>query len=373
MKVEIRKVESMNDLKEFIYLPSVLHKDHKNWVPPIYNDEWTFLSLKKNKNMRENDTLLLLAKDDNRVVGRIMGIINRHHNEAQDLKTARFFYLECENDPEISHALIDAVECWARGKGINKMIGPFGFSDKDPQGFMIEGFDQMPVIATTYNFPFMVHLLEKEGYTKEIDCVSFKLPIPKEVPELYNKILVRILKNNKLSLLEFRSKLGMRKYIVPLFRLINETYKDLYGFIPLDEKEMHEFSNRYLPILDSAFVKVVVDGNDNVIAFIIAMPDMNKGIIAAKGKLFPFGFLKILRSAKKTKQLDLLLGAVKEEYRGIGFDVLLGSKIIESAHKRGIEVIDSHLILENNYKMRAELEKLGGVLYKRYRIYQKTI
>lgn len=373
MKIEIRKVESKKDLKKFIFLPSVLHSSHKNWVPPIYNDEWTFLSHEKNKNMRENDTLLLLAFHEEKIVGRIMGIINLHHNEVQNIKTARFFYLECENNREVSHALIDAVEKWAREKGMNKMIGPFGFSDKDPQGLMIEGFEHMPVIATNYNFPYMVDLVEKEGYTKEIDCVSFKLPIPREVPELYNRILVRILKNNKLRILEFRNRWSMKKYIVPLFRLINEAYTDLYGFIPLDEKEMHEFSNRYLPILDPAFVKVVVDGKDNVIAFIIAMPDMNEGIIKAKGKLFPFGFLKILRSAKHTKQLDLMLGAVKEEYRGVGFDVLLGSKIIESAWKRGIEVIDSHLILESNYKMRAELEKLGGVQFKRYRIYQKAI
>lgn len=373
MPIHTRIVSGRKDLKTFIKLPSELHRNHVKWVPPIYSDEWTFLNPDKNKNMRTNETLLLLAYEGERVVGRVMGIINNCHNKVTGQKTARFFYLECENNQEISHALIQNVEGWAKNKGMNKIIGPFGFSDKDPQGLMIEGFDQMPVIATNYNFPFMVDLIEKEGYEKEIDCVSYCLPVPDNVPELYNKILVRILKNNKLHLLEFKSKIGMRKYIVPLFRLINETYKDLYGFIPLDEKEMHEFANRYFPILDPAFVKVVIDDRNNVIAFIIAMPDMNEGIIKAKGKLFPFGFLKILRSAKRTKQLDLLLGAVKEEYRGIGFDALLGSKIIESAKKRGIEVIDSHLILENNFKMRAELEKLGGVLYKRYRVYQKAI
>jgi GNAT superfamily N-acetyltransferase len=373
MKTEIKKVETKDDLKNFIFYPAIIHKDHKNWVPPIYSDEWTFLSPEKNKNMRTNDTMLLLAYKGDKIAGRIMGIINRHHNEVHKLKTGRFFYMECENNPEISHALIQHIENWAKEKGMNKMIGPFGFSDKDPQGLMIEGFENKPVIATNYNFPYMVDLVEREDYKKEIDCVSFRLPIPQDIPELYNRILIRILKNNKLNLLEFKNRWSMRKYIVPLFRLINETYQELYGFIPLDEKEMHEFANRYLPILDPAFVKVVVDGSNQIIAFIIAMPDMNEGIIKAKGKLFPFGFLKILRSAKRTKQLDLLLGAVKEEYRGIGFDVLLGSKIIESAKKRGIEKIDSHLILENNFKMRAELEKLGGVLYKRYRIYQKDI
>ena len=373
MAIEIKIVKDKNDLNAFICLPAIIHKDHKNWVPPIYSDELTFLNPKKNRNLLTSDTILLLAYDGDNLVGRIMGIINKHHNDLHHLKTARFFYLECYNDASVSHALLQYIENWAREKALNKIIGPFGFSDKDPQGFMIEGFEHMPVIATTYNFPFMIGLVEREGYTKEVDCVSYKLPIPKEIPSLYNNILIRILKNNKLNLLEFHSRWPMKKYIVPVFRLINETYKDLYGFIPLDEKEMHEFANRYLPILDPAFVKVVVDNNNTIIAFIIAMPDMNEGIIKAKGKLFPFGFIKILRSAKHAKQLNLMLGAVREEYRGVGFDVLLGSKLFESALKRGIDLIDTHLILENNFKMRAEVEKLGGVIYKRYRVFQKNI
>ena len=123
METEIYKVETRDDLKKFIFYPASLHRNHKNWVPPIYSDEWTFLSTKKNKNMRSNDTLLLLAYDGDKIVGRIMGIINRHHNEVHNLKTARFFYLECENNPEIWHALIQSIENWAKEKGMNKMIG----------------------------------------------------------------------------------------------------------------------------------------------------------------------------------------------------------------------------------------------------------
>lgn len=373
MSIKIKEVENKADLRTFIHLAEKIHKGHLNWVYPIYSDEWTFLSPKKNKNLITSDTILLLAYRGHEVVGRIMGIINHHYNESNDLKTGRFFYLECYNDAEVSHALINYVEVWAKEKGMTKIIGPYGFSDKDPQGLMVLGYDNTPAIATNYNYPYMVDLVEKEGYTKEIDCISYKLPIPEIIPELYNKVLIRILKSNKLNLLEFRSRLSMRKYIVPLFRLVNETYKDLYGFVPLDEKEMQEFANRYLPILDPSFVKVVVDDKKQIIAFVIAMPDLSKGINKAKGKIFPFGFIKILRSAKKTKQLNLLLGAVKEDYRGVGFDVLLGSKLIESAKKRGMTVIDSHLILENNYKMRGEIEKLGGEIYKRYRIFQKDL
>jgi len=136
---------------------------------------------------------------------------------------------------------------------------------------------------------------------------------------------------------------------------------------------MHQFANRYFPILDPEFVKVVVNRERMIMAFVIAMPDMNEGIIKAKGKLFPFGFIKILLSAKTSKRLILLLGAVKEEFQGMGFDALLDSKIIESAKKRKIDNIDTHLILENNYKMRSEVEKVGGEVYKRYRIFQKDL
>jgi hypothetical protein len=155
---------------------------------------------------------------------------------------------------------------------------------------------------------------------------------------------------------------------------MNECYtgSSIYGYAPLDEKEMEDLAKRYMPVLDPRFVKVVKK-DDEVVSFIIAMPDITAGIQKARGHLFPFGFLKILRAAKKTKQLDLLLGAIKEKYRGRGLDVLMGVKTILSAHEAGLEMLDTHHELEENVKVRAEMEKMGGKIYKRFRVFQKKL
>lgn len=372
-QVEIRPVQSKSDLREFIFLPSKIYHTRKNWVPPLYMDEWKFYDPKENTSLAHCDTIQFLAYCENICVGRIMGIIPHPYNRLKNERTARFFQLECIQDPQVSHALIEAVENWSKQKEANILIGPFGFSDKDPQGLQVEGFEYLPVIATPTNPPYMEELVTKEGFSKLLDCISYKLPIPETIPAFYTQIYERALRNNNVRMIEFKKRSELKPYIVPVFRLINETYKDLFGFVPLEEAEMFEMAKKYLPILNPAFVKVILNDKNEPIAFVIAMPDMSKGIQKAKGKLFPFGFIHILSSAKKTEQLDLLLGAVKEEYQGRGLTSILGIKLMETAKKYGLTYMDSHLVLESNLKMRAEVERLGAKIYKRYRVFMKAI
>lgn len=370
---QIRIVKTRKELKEFIYLPEAIHASHKNWVPPIYSDEWKFYDPKYNKALLLADTILFLAYEGELPVGRIMGIINKKHNENNHELTARFFNLDCYDNPGVSHLLIEAVEKWAKEKGMNKIIGPFGFSDKDPEGAQVEGFENLPVIATATNLPYLPSLIEKEGYTKETDCLVYKLYIPSPIPDFYQKVYDRVIRNENFRLLEFKTRSQLKPYIVPIFRLVNETYRSIYGFIEMDEAEMHELARKYLPLLDPEFMKVVVDKENNPIAFVIASPDISIGIQKAKGKIFPFGFIHILSSAKRSTQLDLFLGAVKEKYITAGLTALLGVATFNSAKKRKMEYIDSHLILETNKPMRTVMERLGGTVYKRYRVYSKKI
>lgn len=371
--ITLQEIITSKQLREYIYFPQTIYKDDLHWVPPIYADEFDFHNPKRNSALQYSEIIRLIAYRNNQAVGRIMGIINKKYNDQHHEQTARFFQLDCINESEIAHSLIHAIEKWAKAKGMTKLIGPYGFSDKDPQGLQIEGFDHLPVIATPTNPSYLQKLVEGENYTKELDCLSYQMPIPKSFPEVYNKIYERICSNNKIKLIEFSSKRKLKPYIVPVFRLVNECYAPLFGFVPMSEEEMKRFAAQYLPILDPDFVKVIVNQNHEVVAFVVSMPDMSKGIRKAKGKLFPFGFLHILRSAKKTKQLDLLLGAVKSEFRGKGLTVMLGKSLMETASKQGLETMDSHLILETNSRMKAECENVGGKIYKLYRVYQKLI
>lgn len=374
MAIEVKEVLTKRDMKKFIYLPEKIHRGHKTWVPPIFSDDWKYFDRSKNRAFSYCDAVMLLAWQGNQPVGRIMGIINHRYNEHRGEKTGRFGYLEAYEDKDIVNRLLKAIEEWAMSRGMTKLIGPYGFSDQDPEGFLVQGFEHRATIATYHNFAWMPEFIEQAGYVKDIDWVVYRIEVPKELPEFYKRIYARVMQRGGYEVLEFRKRKELRPWIRPIFSLMNECYlqSNIYGFAPLDEEEMDDLAKRYLPVVDPRFIKAVKKDN-NVVAFIIGMPDLTEGIQRARGRLFPFGFIKILRAAKKTKQLDLLLGAIKEQYRGQGLDVLMGVKMIMSAHEAEYEVIDTHHEMETNVKVRAEMERMGGQVYKVYRAYKKFL
>lgn len=374
MAIEIREATSRRDLKTFIYLPEKIHAGHENWVHPIYMDDWKYFDRRKNKAFGYCDAVLLLAFRDGRPVGRAMGIVNHRYNEHRNERTARFGYLDTAEDREAFRAILNHIEGWARDRGMTKIVGPYGFSDQDPEGFLIEGFEHRATIATYYNFEWMPRWLEEEGYAKDNDWFVYKLAVPKEMPEFYKRIYERAMKRGTYQIVEFRKRKEIKPWIRRVLGLMNETYMtgNIYGFAPLEEEEMDDLARRYLPILDPRFVKVVAKDGE-VLSFVIAMPDMTEGIRRARGRMLPFGFVRVLRAARKTKQLDLLLGAVKVPFRGQGLDVLMGVKVLQSASEAGMDMIDTHHEMESNVKVRAEMERMGGVIYKKYRAFYKMI
>jgi hypothetical protein len=296
MPVEVKEVKSRKEFKDFLFLPGKIHHSHSDWVPPIYSQEWDYFNPQKNRAFSYSDCVLALAYMNGKTVGRIMGIINNRCNEYKHEKNARFGYLECWDNQTIANELLKYVENWAKARGMIRIVGPMGFNNQDPAGFLI----------------------------------------------------------------------------IPILELMNECFTDLYGFQPLDNVEMNNLAKRFLPILDPRFVKIVMKDNQ-IIGFNIAMPNLSDGLRRAKGRLFPFGLFFILWSSKRTKQLDSLSGGIKEEYRGRGIDVMIGYTTIFSAQKAGFKFADSHHELEDNMKVRAEMERLGGKVYKRFRIYKKDL
>ena len=374
MEINVREIQGKNELRKFIYLPAKIHADHKNWVPPIYWDEWIYFNPKKNKAFNYSSSILLHAYRGNQIVGRIMGIINHKYNKFRNEKTARFGCLETREEKDVVESLLGKVEQWARDNGMERIIGPYGFTDQDPEGFLIEGFESPVTIPGYYNFEWMPSMVENLGYTKDIDYVVYKLSVPKEMPQFYTRIYERVLRKGNFEILEFTKKKEIKSWIKPVLSLMNECYSqsNIYGYTPLEEKEMEDLAKRYLPILDPRFVKGVIKDNE-LIAFVVGMPNFVEGIRKSKGHLFPFGIFLIIKAAKKTKQLDLLLGAVKDQYRGRGVDVLMGVSMFSSAQKAGLKIFDTHHEMESNLKIRAEMEKMGGVIHKRFRVYQKAL
>lgn len=372
MEIEIKPVTTRSELSKFIHLPATIHSGEKTFLPPIYADEWNFFDPKKNSSFASCETILALAWKDGKPVGRIMGIIHKTYNQLHNERNARFGYFDCYNDSKISRALIGFIEKWAIDHGMEKMVGPYGFSDKDVQGLLIEGFEHMPILDSACNPPYIVELLVNQGYTKEVDCMIYRFPLTDELPQLYYRIIQRSNHRNEYQVIEFTSKKQIKPYIVPVLKLMNETYDELYGFVPMTEKEIKDFADRYLPVIDPRFVKVVTK-DEKIIAFLVGVPNFTKGIQQSKGYLFPFGIFQILWAGRHTNQLDLMLGAVKRENQGLGLEVAMGLSIVESARKAGMEFIEVHLILETNRRMQAEMERLNLPVHKRFRVFQKSL
>jgi ribosomal protein S18 acetylase RimI-like enzyme len=371
-EITIKEVITRKDLRDFIYLPAKVHSDEPGWLPPIYMDEWELYNKKKNKSFRYADAILLMAYRNHKPAGRIMGMINRRYNAITNEQHGRFCFMECYNDRDVFHALINRIEDWARHNGMDKIVGPLGFSDKDPQGFQIEGFEFPQFMTSASNSPYMVSLIENEGYTKKVDLVNYLGEMPKEFPVVYERVLAKLKRTQEYKIIEFPGKKVLKPFIIPILELMNETFAEIYAFVPLTDREKADFAARYIPILDPKFVKAV-EKDGKLIGFAVGMPDLSAGIKACRGRLLPFGFIRVLRESKRSEKLIMMLGGVKKEFRGMGIEVLMGVKILQDGINSKMKSIDSHLVLEDNQRMRREYERIGCKVVKKFRIYQKDL
>ncbi len=374
MSIHIQEVKTNSDLKIFIYLPEKIHKHHKNWVHPLYMDDEVFFNSKKNPAFKHSETILLLAFEGQKPVGRIMGIVPSDFNAMKNVQTARFAYLECEENKEVFDALLKAVEKWATLKGCDQMIGPMGFSDKEPQGFLTQGLDEKTMIVTNCSFGFMTDFIVANQYQPYVELCQYDVPLNDGILKRYAAFSNRVLKNQNIKVHEFSKRSEVKPFVKGVFELVNTTYTDIYGFTKVTVEEADEFANRFLPILNPKLIKILTSQDDKVIAFVIAMPDLSKAIKKSRGRMLPLGWLRILLALKNSKRLVLLLGAVQNEMQNKGLDAVLAVKLIGSALQLGFTEMDSHLIMKENTKMRREIERLEHFrLYKEYSIYKKEL
>lgn len=374
MSITIKEVITTAELDTFIYLPEKIHHGHANWLYPLYIDEEKFFSKERNPAFKHNATILLLAYIDGIPVGRIMGIVPHSFNKQNQVQTARFSYFECYESKAVFDALLHAVEAWAKQNGCTNLVGPMGFSDKEPQGFVTKGFDAPTMMVTNCSYEFMKHFILENNYDPYVELCEYDVPLTPEVADRYKKFTQRVEQNHKIVVHEFTSTRQVKKFVRPVFNLINETYKNIYGFTAVTEAEMDEFGKRFLPLLNPALIKIITDEGGGVIAFVIGMADLSEGIQKARGRLLPFGWYHIYRASKRSDRLVLLLGAVDKRMQDKGLNAVLASRLLTSALASGFKVMDSHLIMRTNTKMRGEIERLEGhKMYKEYTIYTKDL
>jgi GNAT superfamily N-acetyltransferase len=369
MSIEIKEVTGKKDLNAFLDLPYRLYKGHPYYVPPLRFDEKATLRKDKNPAFDYCESRYWLAYKDGKVVGRIAGILNKAYIDKWKNKYLHFGWIDFEEEEEIAKALIAQVENWAREMDMTAVQGPLGFTDLDHEGMLVEGFDQLGTMATLYNYPYYPAFLEKLGYQKDIDWVEFRIKVPETVPEKLEKTASLIQKRLGLNIIAATKPKDILPYAKAIFDLINSEYADLHGVVPLTERQINYYIKQYFSFMRVDFVTIITDKEDKLAAFGITMPSLSVALQKSGGRLFPFGFIYILRAMKKNDSADFLMVAVRKDLQGKGVNALLIHETAKSYIKNGVKYVETNHELEDNRKIRSMWDDFDSRQHKRRRCF----
>ena len=373
MKITIKEVQSKKELLQFIKLPFTLYEENSYYVPPMIADELKTLSADRNPAFEFCESKYWLAYKNNILVGRIAGIINHKYNKKIGRVSARFSWLDFIDDQEVLDALFKAVESWASEKKAEFIHGPLGLSDFDASGVLVEGFHELATAFGKYNFPYYQKLIEKSGYTKDKDWVEFNVKVPQTIPDKYITAAKLIKERYKLTVADIRRKKDLHRYTAEVFQLLNQAYEHIYGYCELSPKQIEDLKKQFMPLLRRQFVSVVLNEEGKVVGFAICIPSLSKALQRSKGKMFPFGMLRIYFALRKNNTLDTLLIAVQKDYLDKGVNAILFSEIGRAIMANGITNIETTRELEDNKRVQNLWNKFELRQHKRCRCYIKKL
>lgn len=374
MSLEIREVHSPKGMKTFVKFPLSLYKNHPQYVPALVFDDLATLDPKKNPAYDFCESICFLAYRDGKLVGRIAGLINHNANKGWNVKNVRFGWFDVIDDLEVSKALLDAVAGWGRKKGMDEITGPLGFTDMDPEGMLLEGYDLVGTLATIYNYPYYPVHLEKLGFEKEVDWKEYRITIPETIPDRYNRMAAIVAEKFGLRTVKEKSlKNLVRLYGEKLFKLVNETYNVLYGFSTLTERQMKYYIKMYLSFARTDLISIIVDKDENVVGMGITMPSLSKAMQKSKGSLFPFGFIHMLKALKKNDVVDFYLMAVHPDYQNKGVSAMIFADLYPSFHKNGYKMAETNPELETNSKIQLLWSEFNPQPVRRRRVFKKKL
>ena len=378
--VEIKKVEGKKALKTFIDFHYDLYKGSEYDVPNLFQDELNTLSPDKNAAFEFCEAEYYIAYKDGKPAGRIAAIINNKANERWGRKAVRFGWIDFIDDREVSAALLGAVEDYGRAHGMTEIVGPLGFTDMDPEGMLTFGFDQLGTMPTIYNYPYYPeHMEGMDGYVKDNDYVEYKLFVPEKVPDKYAKIAAMIEKRYDLHVKKITKRdIYKNGYGKKIFDLINMTFKDLYGYSELTDRQIEQYINMYFSFVDLSLITLVEDHScgNKLVGIGITIPSLSHALQKCRrGRLLPFGWWHVLRAVKfhKTDIVDLLLLGVLPEYRAKGVNAMMFADLIPRYYEYGFKWGESQVEMETNEGVQSQWEYLETEHHKRRRCYKKEL
>ncbi len=372
MGVDIVPVRSHSDLKKFVLFPFKLFEKSENWVPPIIKDELNTFNPAINPAFENCESEQFLAYKGDQIVGRIACIVDS--NESHERSLARFGWIDFIDDNEVSEALINTAQNWTQERNLKGIHGPLGFTDMDFEGMLVEGFEYPATIATIYNFPYYPTHLERLGFKKSVDWIEGRGNVPSEPSKKLIRTAQLVESRFGLKSLKFKTRRQAAKRGREMFHVLNRSYENLYGFHPLTEKQIEFYIKQYLGFVIPDLMSMVVNKEDELVAFAVTMPSLTRAFQKAKGRLFPFGFLHILRAIKKETSADLYLIGVLPEYQKMGATAIIFRDIMQAYNRRGITRAMTNQVLEQNAHLLTQFNDYQeeGSVYKRRRCYIKT-
>lgn len=384
--ITIRQVEGKRDLYAFIRFNYELYKGNPYAVPDLVPDLQATFDRKKNAAFEFCEAELFLAYREKKLVGRVAAIINHKANKTWQVRNVRFGWIDFVDDPEVSEALLDAVAQWGRERGMDKIVGPLGFTDMDPEGMLTDGYDQLSTMSTIYNYPYYVNHMERLGFEKEVDWVERKVIVPTKDhahdanSERYIRVAEMSAKRYNLHVRKFKSHREVLQadggqYIQKVFNIVNKAYAPLYGYSEMNARQIQQYADTYLQFLDMRLLTVVENEENEPVAMGVCMGSLSRALQKAKGKLWPFGWYHLLKSVyfKHEPVLDMLLVAVLPEYQNKGVNAMLFADFIPIGRDMGFVWAESHPQLETNEKSQGQWAYLECSIHKRRRCWQKSL
>jgi GNAT superfamily N-acetyltransferase len=376
-EIDIRKVSTKKELRDFVQLPYKLYAGNSCYVPDLESDIYNVFNPSQNSGLEFTDIMPFMAYDaQGNAVGRIVGIINHRANQKWNTRNVRFGLIEFVDDRKVSAALLSAVETWGKEHGMDQIQGPMGIFDFDKEGMLVEDFDQLSSMITIYNPPYYPVHLEALGYEKDVDWIQVCIEIPKEIPEKYARV-ARLSKEmfgltvRKLT----HTDIYKRGYGRKVFELLNQAYAPLFGYTELSDRQIDEYVNRYLPLIDKRLIPVVENDKEEIVGVAITMGSLSHALQKAKGRLFPFGWYHLLKALKwkREEKVDMLLIAVRPDYQGLGVNALFFDDLIPIYNQYHFRYAETGPQLEDNVKELSQWGPLHPAYTKRRRCYKKKL
>jgi hypothetical protein len=370
MSIEIREVKTKADAKQFVNLPFEIYKGNKFWVPPLKAGDMKSLFPETNPAFDFCKAKFWLAFKNGKCVGRIGAIINGAYNKKTGEKMARFSRLEFFDDAEVISKLIATAESWAKENGCVGIHGPLGFANLDTQGLLVEGFDHLQAVGSVYHHAYYHKHLEKLGYSKEIDWVEFRLTLGQQAVDKANRGAALIQKRYGIEVSHFKTMDELLPHSDTIFKILNDAFSELPYVTEFTPKMMAFYKEKYIKLLNPEFVKMVKMKGE-LIGFVVGLPSLSEALQKANGKLFPLGFLHIIKARKGGEVVEQLLTGVKKEVMSTGAGVILMAELQKEMMNKGMKYIETTGIFETNQNAISNWKNYEHIQHKRKRVYRK--